>query len=102
MHEETLLRDLRRKLVEVARREGDLPIHRVRIWIGALAHTTPEALRRRWPEVVAGTPAQRAALEIGVSDDPFDPAAQGIRLVEFTVGEGPKVGDVPEAPEGLT
>ncbi len=89
MHEEALLRDLRRKIQEVARKEGDAPIRRVRLWVGALAHVTPATLRVRWPEVVAGTPAEGGRLEIDVSDDPSDPAAQGIRLVELTVDDGP-------------
>jgi hydrogenase nickel incorporation protein HypA/HybF len=89
MHEERLLKDLRRKIQEVAHAEGDAPIRRVRLWVGALAHVTPETLRRRWPEVVADTPAEDGRLEIDVSDDPTDPAAQGIRLVELTVDEDP-------------
>ena len=102
MHEEALLRDLRRKLLEVARKEGDRPVRRVRLWVGALAHTTPEGLRRRWPEVVTGTPAEGATLEITVSDDLSDPAAQGIRLVEIAVDEGAGASVPADAPEGLT
>ncbi len=88
MHEEALLRDLRRKIQEVARAEGDPPIRRVHLWVGALAHVTPATLRVRWPEVVAGTPAQDGQLVIDVSEDTADPAAQGIRLVEMTVEDG--------------
>ena len=88
MHEEALLRDLRRKIREVAHQQGDLPVRGVRIWIGALAHVTPESLRGRWPEVVAGTPAEAARLAIDVSEDTSDPHAQGIRLVELTVEDG--------------
>jgi len=89
MHEEALLRDLRRKIEEVSRAEGGVPIRRVRLWIGALAHVTPATLRLRWPEVVHGTPAQDGGLDIAVSNDPSDPAAQGIRLVELVVDDGP-------------
>jgi hydrogenase nickel incorporation protein HypA/HybF len=89
VHEEALLRDLRRKLREVARSEGDLPIRRVRLWVGALAHVTPDTLRLRWPEVVAGTLAAACRLEIDLSTDPSDPAAQGIRLVELSVDDPP-------------
>jgi len=46
--------------------------------------------------VVADTPAQGGRLEIDVSNDPSDPAAQGIRLVELTVDDrtepGPSAG----------
>ncbi|MGD0256837.1 MAG: hydrogenase/urease maturation nickel metallochaperone HypA [Thermoplasmata archaeon] len=96
MHEEALLRDLRRKIQEVSRAEGDVTIRRVRLWVGALAHVTPATLRVRWPDVVADTPAQGGRLEIDVSNDPSDPAAQGIRLVELTVDDrtepGPSAG----------
>ncbi|MGP8072513.1 MAG: hydrogenase/urease maturation nickel metallochaperone HypA [Thermoplasmata archaeon] len=95
MHEETLLRDLRRKVQEVARTEGGVPIRSVRIWVGALSHVTPDALRRRWPEVVDGTPAQGSRLEVDVSEDTSDPVAQGIRLVELTVED-----DVVPSPAG--
>jgi hydrogenase nickel incorporation protein HypA/HybF len=88
MHEEALLRDLRRKLEEVASAEGGAPIVRVRLWVGALAHVTPEGLRRRWPELIANTPARAAILTIDTSDDPMDPHAQGIRLEEVTVDDG--------------
>jgi hydrogenase nickel incorporation protein HypA/HybF len=89
MHEEALLADLRRKLIEVTRREGGSPVRRVRLAVGALCHVTPDALRRRWPEVVDGTPAQGATLEVTVSEDPADPGAQSVRLVDLTVEERP-------------
>ncbi|MGA8664300.1 MAG: hydrogenase maturation nickel metallochaperone HypA [Thermoplasmata archaeon] len=88
MHEETLLRDLRRKVEEIGRREGGVPIRRVRVWVGALSHVRPSTLEERWPEVVDGTPAEGSRLEVEVSDDLSDPMAQGIRLVELTVDEG--------------
>jgi hydrogenase nickel incorporation protein HypA/HybF len=87
MHEEALLRDLRRKLVELSSRDRGVSIRRVRLWVGALAHVSPEALRRRWSEVVDGTPAGSAELDLVISDDPAHPDAQGIRLVEIGVEE---------------
>jgi hydrogenase nickel incorporation protein HypA/HybF len=92
MHEEALLRDLRRKLIEVTQGANGAPVRFVRVWVGALSHVSAESLQGRWPEVVAGTPAQGARLEVDVSSDPEDPAAQGVRLVELTVeepGDGP-------------
>ena len=92
MHEETLLRDLRRKIIEVARNEGNPSVRRVRIWIGPLAHVTPESLRRRWSEVVSGTPAENSSLQVDLSDDTADPAAQTLRLVEMTIDDGTSPG----------
>ena len=102
MHEEALLRDLRRKLRELARSEGNLPIRRVRLSVGALSHITPEALRNRWSEVVAGTPAEGSALEVYVAEDPSDPTAQGIRLVEIGVEETPRAPGPARTGEGPT
>jgi len=89
MHEETLLRDLRRKVCEVAPAGGKVRIVRVRLWVGALAHITPDSIRRRWPEVVADTSAAECELDIELSPDPSDPAAQGVRLVDMIADDGP-------------
>jgi len=101
MHEEALLRDLRRKLLDVARAEGNAPVRRVRVWVGALAHVTPDVLRHRWSEVVSGTPAGAAELTVDVSTDPDDPAAMGVRLVEVTVDEGGSASAPAPADEGV-
>jgi hydrogenase nickel incorporation protein HypA/HybF len=85
MHEEALLRDLRRKLIEVASREGAGRVSRVRLWVGALSHVSEEQLRRQWDRVVEGTAAQSAALEVASSQDPTDPRAQGILLQSIEV-----------------
>ncbi|MGA8543507.1 MAG: hydrogenase/urease maturation nickel metallochaperone HypA [Thermoplasmata archaeon] len=97
MHEEALLKDLRRKLLEITQREGNPPVRRVRLRVGALSHVTPESLQRRWPEVVDGTSARGALLEVEVADDAADPSAQSIRLVELTVDDGERSTDPPTA-----
>ncbi len=87
MHEEALLRDLRRELLEVARRERVDRITRVRLRVGALCHVSPETLRSRWRELVADTPARDAALEIESSPDPRDSRAQDVVLADVVVEE---------------
>ncbi len=89
MHEEAVLRDLRRKILEVARAESDRPIVRVRLWVGALSHLTPVTLRARWPEVVADSPARDGTLEVEVSGDPLHPDALAVRIVDVTVVDPP-------------
>jgi hydrogenase nickel incorporation protein HypA/HybF len=89
MHEEALLRDLRRKLEELAHQERASRITRVALWVGALAHVTPDTLRARWPETVAGTAAQGSALEIESSTDIHDPRAGGIVLTHVDVADMP-------------
>lgn len=87
MHEEALLRDLRRKIEELARAEGAERITRVVLWIGALAHVTELTLRRRWADTMRGTAAEGARLVVESSRDVADPRAQGIVLLQIAVAE---------------
>jgi hydrogenase nickel incorporation protein HypA/HybF len=85
VHEEALLRDLARAVRDVTDENGIRRVVRVRVWIGALSHLTEAVLRERWLDVVAGTAAEGAALDITVSDDLDDPRAQGVVLVAVDV-----------------
>ncbi|HLY76901.1 MAG TPA: hydrogenase/urease maturation nickel metallochaperone HypA [Thermoplasmata archaeon] len=82
-----MLRDLRRKLVEVAAREGASRVARVRLWVGALSHISEEQLRRQWPRVVDGTLAHSATLDVTISSDLDDARAQGLVLLSLDVEE---------------
>jgi len=96
MHEEALLRDLRRKLDEIGRGEGVERITRVRLRVGALCHVSPETVRARWPALVASSCARDATLEIESSQDSDEPRAQDVVLTEVTVADS-----VPRAPEAV-
>jgi Zn finger protein HypA/HybF involved in hydrogenase expression len=85
MHEEALLRDLRRKLVEIGAAEPGTRITRVRVWVGALSHVHADQLRARWPETVDGTPADGSRLEVDGSNDATDPRASEVVLAEVGV-----------------
>ncbi len=87
MHEETLLRDLRRKLDQISVDEGVERITRVRIRVGALCHITPDSLRNRWTALVANSAASGATLEVEASVDPHDPRAQDVILVDVAVAD---------------
>jgi hydrogenase nickel incorporation protein HypA/HybF len=87
MHEEAMLQDLRRKLVEVVGQEGGPRVLRVRLWVGALSHVSEEQLRRQWSRVVEGTGAHSAALDVTTSGDLNDPRAQGLVLLSVDVEE---------------
>jgi hydrogenase nickel incorporation protein HypA/HybF len=87
MHEEAMLQDLRRKLVEVVGEEGGPRVVRVHLWVGALSHVSEEQLRRQWPRMAEGTGAQSAALEVTTSSDLNDPRAQGLVLLSLDVEE---------------
>ena len=85
MHEKALYRDLRAKLIEVAEIERARSVGRAVIWVGALSHVTEPALRAAWPEIVRGTRAEGAALDVAISSDPTDPRAQGVILQSIVV-----------------
>lgn len=87
MHEEGLLKDIRKKLVEESARASPAQIARVRLWIGALSHLSEDQLRLRWPTVVDGTPAQAAELDVITSRDTSNPRAQGLVLMSIDVIE---------------
>ncbi|MGP8078282.1 MAG: hydrogenase/urease maturation nickel metallochaperone HypA [Thermoplasmata archaeon] len=92
MHEEGLLRDLRRKIEEISDRERALRISSVRLWVGALSHVTEATLRRRWETTVAGTAAEGARLEVETSADLADPRAAGVVLLGVDVpAEAPEI-----------
>lgn len=85
MHEEAMLRDLRRKLVELAQANGATQLTRVTLWIGALSHSSEATVRERWTELVRGTPAEGAALQVVQSEDTSDRRAQSIVLMEVAI-----------------
>lgn len=87
MHEETLLRDLRAEIDRLGRRSAPARITGVDLWVGALSHVTEGTLRTRWPDVVAGSPAESAELRVEVSDDVTDPRARGVVLRSVRVVE---------------
>jgi Zn finger protein HypA/HybF involved in hydrogenase expression len=96
VHEEALLRDLRRKLEEIGRAEGGGPIRQVRIRLGPLAHVTPETLRSRWGDVVGGTPAAAAQLVLESPTDLTSTDASQVELVDVVVD------DPPPRPRGIS
>ncbi len=98
MHEQALLQDLRRELEAIAAREGARRVVRARFWIGALAHLRRPRLEEAWPEVVAGTPAAGAALEVEVSTDPTHPRAQSVMLLSVVLSDEPAKNVGPSEP----
>jgi hypothetical protein len=80
MHEEALMRDLHRKLIEIGRTERTERFSHVVLWVGALSHVPEGTLRARWAEIAEGTPAFGADLEIESSEDLDDPRATGVVL----------------------
>ena len=87
MHEAAVLRDLRSAILRVAAAENVARIGAVSIWIGALSHVTAPSIRSHWTEMVDGTPAQGARLDLEVSRDPQDPRAADVVLRHLVTEE---------------
>jgi len=80
VHERALLDDLMGKILEVSAANGGARVCRVRVWLGALSHFTPEHFREHFADAAAGTVAEGAEVEATLDADLMDPRAQGVVL----------------------
>lgn len=85
MHEHSLMADLLRKIEQVATDNNAERVTRVRVWLGALSHITPEHFREHFEDGTRGTVAEGAELEVETSDDATHPEAQRILLRNLDV-----------------
>ena len=85
MHERALMDDLVRKVVAVAEAEGASSVARIRVRLGALSHFTPEHFVEHWVDASRGTPAEGAAVDATLDDDPRAETAQGVVLESVQV-----------------
>jgi hydrogenase nickel incorporation protein HypA/HybF len=89
MHEQALMRDVIRKIEEVARTGGATRVTCVRVRLGALSHFTPDHFREHFADVSPGTVAEGAEVDVVMDDDMTDPRARDVVLESIEV-------DVPE------
>lgn len=80
MHELSLVTDLVRRIESVAREQAATRVTAIRVKIGALAHISPEHLRKHLLEASRGTVADDARLDFEVLSDAADPHAQDVIL----------------------
>ena len=85
MHEASLMKNLMRRLDEIASAENAKRITGVSVWLGALSHMSASHFAEHFEESSAGTIAEGAKLDVTVSDDPKDPNAQEILVRSVTV-----------------
>jgi hydrogenase nickel incorporation protein HypA/HybF len=85
MHEASLMNALMRRIDEVAAAEGAARVTAVRVRLGALSHMSPEHLREHWEVSSRGSIAREAQLDVEVSEDLDDPAAQDVTLLSLDV-----------------
>jgi hydrogenase nickel incorporation protein HypA/HybF len=86
MHETALVRDVVRRIDDLARSTGSR-VRRAKIWLGALSHLSAAHFREHFAIEARDTLAAGALLEIETSDDPQDPHAQNVRLVSVDLDE---------------
>jgi hydrogenase nickel incorporation protein HypA/HybF len=80
MHETALVRDVVRRIEDLARKTGAHRVTGARIWLGALSHVSAEHFREHFTIEALGTAAAKATLAIEVSRDLVHPNAQHVRL----------------------
>lgn len=85
MHEKALMDDLLAKILEVADVEGGARVRRIRVWLGALSHFTPDHFREHFDDAARGTLAEGAEVDATLDEDPTDPRAQGVVLESVEV-----------------
>lgn len=91
------MKALMRQIESVAGAEQADRVTVVRVRLGALAHMSPDHFREHWEVAARGGIAERAELEIDLSDDLEDPAAQNLSLLSLDVEE-PAREDLPKGP----
>jgi hydrogenase nickel incorporation protein HypA/HybF len=87
MHETALVRDVIRRIDDLARSTGARRVVRVRVWLGALSHLSAEHFREHYAIEARDTPAAEAIVEIEASSDPGHPQAQLLRLESVDLEE---------------
>jgi len=74
------MRDLIRRIVELAHVECASGVTRVDVRLGALSHFTPEHFREHFADAAAGTIAAGASVHAEPSYDATEPHAAGVVL----------------------
>ena len=80
MHETALVRDVVRRIEDLASVTGARRVTGAKVWLGALSHLSAEHFREHYAIEAQGSIAAGATLAIEVSDDLDHPDAQHIRL----------------------
>lgn len=85
MHELSLIRDLLRKIEQIAAEQQASRVVAVGVRIGALAHISADHFREHFVDGVRGTLADGARLDIETGTDTGEPQAQSIVLTRIDV-----------------
>jgi hydrogenase nickel incorporation protein HypA/HybF len=80
MHEQALMRDLVRRIDELAAAENATAVTRISVRLGALSHFTPEHFREHFEDAARGTRAGGAAVNATPCEDATARDAAGVVL----------------------
>jgi hydrogenase nickel incorporation protein HypA/HybF len=87
MHETALVRDVVRRIEDLAHATGARRVIGVRVWVGALSHLSAEHFREHYAIEAQDSVAASATLSIEVSSDLGHPHAQHVRLESIDLDE---------------
>jgi hydrogenase nickel incorporation protein HypA/HybF len=87
MHETALVRDIVRRINELARATNARRVTGAKVWLGALSHLSAEHFREHFAIEARNTLAAGAVLDIEASEDPDDPHALHARLENVELDE---------------
>jgi hydrogenase nickel incorporation protein HypA/HybF len=85
MHEASLMKDLLRRIDEIAMAERADQVVVVSVWLGALSHMSADHFTEHFEHAALGGRAEGARLDITVSDDIDHPNAQDLLLKSIQV-----------------
>jgi hydrogenase nickel incorporation protein HypA/HybF len=80
VHEQAVMRDVVRRILELADAEGASAVTRIDVRLGALSHFTPEHFREHFEDASRGTTAEGATVEAVLSYDAKEEDAAGVVL----------------------
>ena len=87
MHETALVRDVVRRIEDLARSTGARQVSGAKVWLGALSHLSAEHFREHFAIEAQGSIAAGATLAIEVSDDLDHPHAPHVLLESVDLDE---------------
>jgi hydrogenase nickel incorporation protein HypA/HybF len=85
VHERALMKDVMRKIEEVARSGSGTRVTHVSVRLGALSHFTPEHFREHFEDASRGTIAEGAKVEAVLDGDIADARARDVVLESVEV-----------------
>jgi hydrogenase nickel incorporation protein HypA/HybF len=85
MHEASLMRDLMRKVLDVAARQGASRVVSLTVRLGALSHMDAAHFKEHFDHAAAGTIAEGAAIHASVETDIQSPTAADVMLESVEV-----------------